>query len=142
MFDKRGTGLSDRVDVASLEERMDDVRAVMDAAGSERAVVFGSSEGGALAILFAVTYPERVPRSFCTARTADVVGARLPEWYPKSPTRICGSRGPLGPRLGRRPGDGALTRAEPTTPCFARRRTLGSTVRKPGRRHRHHANDP
>jgi class 3 adenylate cyclase len=60
MFDKRGTGLSDRVDVASLEERMDDVRAVMDAAGSERAVVFGSSEGGALAILFAVTYPERV----------------------------------------------------------------------------------
>lgn len=60
MFDKRGTGLSDRVDVASLEERMDDVRAVMDAAGSERAVVFGSSEGGALAILFSVTYPERV----------------------------------------------------------------------------------
>jgi class 3 adenylate cyclase len=60
MFDKRGTGLSDRVDVASLEERMDDVRAVMDAAGSRRAVVFGSSEGGALAILFAVTYPERV----------------------------------------------------------------------------------
>ena len=60
MFDKRGTGLSDRVDVATLEERMDDVRAVMDAVSSERAVVFGSSEGGALAILFAVTYPERV----------------------------------------------------------------------------------
>jgi pimeloyl-ACP methyl ester carboxylesterase len=59
MFDKRGTGLSDRVDVATLEERMDDVRAVMDAAGSERAAVFGNSEGGALAILFAVTYPER-----------------------------------------------------------------------------------
>jgi class 3 adenylate cyclase/pimeloyl-ACP methyl ester carboxylesterase len=60
MFDKRGTGLSDRVAVASLEERMDDVRAVMDAAGSPKAVVFGSSEGGALAILFSVTYPERV----------------------------------------------------------------------------------
>ena len=60
MFDKRGTGLSDRVDIASLEERMDDVRAVMDAADSDRAVIFGSSEGGALAILFAVTYPERV----------------------------------------------------------------------------------
>jgi class 3 adenylate cyclase len=60
MFDKRGTGLSDRVDVASLEERMDDVRAVMDAAGSERAAVFGSSEGGALAILFSVAHPERV----------------------------------------------------------------------------------
>jgi class 3 adenylate cyclase/pimeloyl-ACP methyl ester carboxylesterase len=60
MFDKRGTGLSDRVAIATLEERMDDVRAVMDAAGSPRAVIFGSSEGGALAILFSVTYPERV----------------------------------------------------------------------------------
>jgi hypothetical protein len=60
MLDKRGTGLSDRVAVATLEERMDDVRAVMDAAGSQRAVIFGSSEGGALAILFSVTYPQRV----------------------------------------------------------------------------------
>ena len=60
MFDKRGTGLSDRVDVATLEERMDDVRAVMEAAGSERAAVFGNSEGGALALLFAATYPQRV----------------------------------------------------------------------------------
>jgi class 3 adenylate cyclase len=60
MFDKRGTGLSDRVAVATLEERMDDLRAVMDAAGSERAAVYGGSEGGALSILFAATYPERV----------------------------------------------------------------------------------
>jgi class 3 adenylate cyclase len=60
MFDKRGTGLSDRVAVATLEERMDDLRAVMDAAGSQRAAVFGSSEGGALSILFTATYPERV----------------------------------------------------------------------------------
>jgi class 3 adenylate cyclase len=59
MFDKRGTGLSDRVEVATLEERMDDLRAVMDAAGSQRAAVFGSSEGGALSILFATTYPDR-----------------------------------------------------------------------------------
>lgn len=60
-FDKRGTGLSDRVsDIATLEERMDDLRAVMDAAGLKRATVFGSSEGGALAMLFAATYPERV----------------------------------------------------------------------------------
>jgi pimeloyl-ACP methyl ester carboxylesterase len=59
-FDKRGTGLSDRVAVATLEERMDDLRAVMDAAGSERAAVYGGSEGGALSILFAATYPERV----------------------------------------------------------------------------------
>jgi pimeloyl-ACP methyl ester carboxylesterase len=60
MFDKRGTGLSDRVAVATLEERMDDVRAVMDEADSQRAAVFGSSEGGALSVLFAATYPERV----------------------------------------------------------------------------------
>ena len=57
MFDKRGTGLSDRVAVASLEERMDGLRAVMDAAGSERAVLFGISEGGAMCMLFAATYP-------------------------------------------------------------------------------------
>ncbi len=60
MFDKRGTGLSDRLAVATLEEQMDDVRAVMDAAACERAAVFGGSEGGALALLFAATYPERV----------------------------------------------------------------------------------
>ena len=60
MFDKRGTGLSDRVAVATLEERMDDLRAVMDDVGSERAAVFGSSEGGALSVLFTATYPERV----------------------------------------------------------------------------------
>src|SRR5829696_10473005 len=60
IFDKRGTGLSDRTgSVPTLEERMDDVRAVMDAAGSERAAVFGTSEGGAMSMLFAATYPER-----------------------------------------------------------------------------------
>jgi len=60
LFDKRGTGMSDRVSGApSLETRMDDVRAVMDAAGSERAALIGVSEGGPMAILFAATYPER-----------------------------------------------------------------------------------
>lgn len=59
-FDKRGTGLSDRVpNVATLEERSDDIRAVMDAAGSERAVLLGTSEGGSMACLFAATHPER-----------------------------------------------------------------------------------
>jgi class 3 adenylate cyclase len=58
-FDKRGTGMSDRVGVATLETRMDDVRAVMDAVGSPRAALLGSSEGGPLALLFAATYPER-----------------------------------------------------------------------------------
>jgi pimeloyl-ACP methyl ester carboxylesterase len=62
LFDKRGTGLSDPLPTESLptlEERMDDVRAVMDAAGSERAAVFGWSEGGLLSTLFAAAHPER-----------------------------------------------------------------------------------
>jgi pimeloyl-ACP methyl ester carboxylesterase len=60
-FDKRGTGASDRVTgVPSLEERMDDVRAVMDAVGSERAALLGHVDGAAMAMLFAATYPERV----------------------------------------------------------------------------------
>lgn len=59
-FDKRGTGLSDRPsDVATLEERMEDAHAVMDAAGLERAALFGWSEGGPMSILFAATYPRR-----------------------------------------------------------------------------------
>jgi pimeloyl-ACP methyl ester carboxylesterase len=59
-FDKRGTGMSDRVAGApTLETRMDDARAVMDAAGSSRAAFFGSSEGAAMSLLFAATYPER-----------------------------------------------------------------------------------
>ena len=60
-FDKRGTGMSDRVSgTPSLETRMDDVRAVMDAVGSERAALLGFSEGGPMTILFAATYPDRV----------------------------------------------------------------------------------
>src|SRR5438270_13141814 len=62
VFDKRGTGLSDRIagdSIPTLEERMDDIRAVMDAAGSERAALFGASDGGPMCALFAATYPER-----------------------------------------------------------------------------------
>jgi pimeloyl-ACP methyl ester carboxylesterase len=87
IFDKRGTGLSDRValsDLPNLEERMDDLRAVMDAAGSESASVFGTSEAGAMCLLFAATHPQRV-RSVLTfgsyakrIRSAD---------YPWAPTR-------------------------------------------------------
>ena len=61
VLDKRGTGLSDRaVGLPTLEERMDDVRAVMDAAGSKRAALVGVSEGGPMQMLLAATYPERV----------------------------------------------------------------------------------
>jgi DNA-binding winged helix-turn-helix (wHTH) protein/pimeloyl-ACP methyl ester carboxylesterase/class 3 adenylate cyclase len=62
LFDKRGTGLSDRVplnELPTLEQRMDDVRAVMDAVGSERAALVGVSEGGPMCSLFAATYPEK-----------------------------------------------------------------------------------
>jgi pimeloyl-ACP methyl ester carboxylesterase len=59
VFDKRGVGVSDRIaDAATLEERMDDLRAVMDAVGSPRAVAFGQSEGGPMAVLFAATFPQ------------------------------------------------------------------------------------
>jgi pimeloyl-ACP methyl ester carboxylesterase len=59
-FDKRGTGMSDRISGApTLEMRMDDVRAVMDAVGSRRAAFYGVSEGAAMSLLFAATYPER-----------------------------------------------------------------------------------
>lgn len=60
LFDKRGTGLSDRIiELSTLEERMDDIRAVMDAVESKKAVLFGHSEGGSVSALFAATYPER-----------------------------------------------------------------------------------
>jgi pimeloyl-ACP methyl ester carboxylesterase len=83
-FDKRGTGLSDRpAGIPDLEERIDDIRAVMDAAKSERAHVFGISEGLPMSILFAATYPRRV-------RSLILYGGRLrftraPD-YPWGPT--------------------------------------------------------
>ena len=84
LFDKRGTGLSDRSSgIASMEERMDDVRAVMDAAGSERAILFGVSESAPLACLFAATYPERTAGLILYAAYASEV--RKPD-YPWPPT--------------------------------------------------------
>src|SRR5881396_1648536 len=87
LFDKRGTGLSDRVsndELPTLEERMDDVRAVLEAVGSERAALFGHSEGGNMCVLFAATYPERTTAlitlgSFSKRRDPD-------EDYPWAPT--------------------------------------------------------
>jgi pimeloyl-ACP methyl ester carboxylesterase len=64
LFDKRGTGLSDGGDqFPALETRMEDMRVVLDATGSEHAVVFGSHEGGGMAALYAATYPKRVDAS-------------------------------------------------------------------------------
>lgn len=85
LFDKRGTGLSDRAaGLPDIQQRMDDVRAVMDAAASPRAVVFGWSEGVGMAIAFAATYPER-----CIALVLFGAFAKR-EWapdYPWAPTR-------------------------------------------------------
>src|SRR5262245_47441795 len=85
LFDKRGTGLSDRVaDLPNLETRMDDVRAVMDTVGSERASLLGYSEGGPMCALFAATYPLRT-----TALIMQGTYARRTEApdYPWGPTR-------------------------------------------------------
>lgn len=82
VFDKRGTGLSDRIPVSelpTLEQRMDDVRAVMDAVGSSRAALLGVSEGGPLCALFAATYPER------TAALVMIGGYGRRAWAPDYP---------------------------------------------------------
>jgi class 3 adenylate cyclase len=77
-FDKRGTGLSDRaVRLPTLDERMEDARAVMEAAHSERAVLLGISEGGSLAALFAATYPDR-----CTSLILYGAFAQFSAWFP------------------------------------------------------------
>ena len=73
LFDKRGMGLSDRTTVGTLEERMDDVRAVMDAVGSKRAVLMGISEGAPLSMLFAASHPERTAAlMFCGGEVKEV----------------------------------------------------------------------
>jgi pimeloyl-ACP methyl ester carboxylesterase len=78
MFDKRGTGMSDRVpEMPGLEQRVDDLRAVMDAAGMEQAALVGLSEGGTLSAFFAATYPNR-----CTALILCGSFARFSSWFP------------------------------------------------------------
>jgi len=73
-FDKRGTGASDRtVPVPSLDTHVDDLRAVMDAAGVERAFIQGVSEGGPMAMVFAVTYPDRVDGLILDGTAAAIV---------------------------------------------------------------------
>ena len=87
MFDKRGTGLSDRIPAATLEERADDVRAVMDAAGVERGALLGWSEGGTYSAFFAAREPERVSHLILyaapprIARTDDYPAGWTPEMF-------------------------------------------------------------
>ena len=87
LFDKRGTGLSDRVPLSqlpTLEERMDDVRAVMEAVGSERAAICGVSEGGVMSALFAATYPHKTLALIMIAPYAKRI---RDETYPWGPTK-------------------------------------------------------
>ena len=91
LFDTRGVGLADRVpesQLPSLETRMDDLRAVMDAAASERAVVFGISEGGPMAMLFAATYPERTRGLLLFGTVADFTSGPEAENEPIELDRI------------------------------------------------------
>jgi len=77
-FDKRGTGMSDRVaELPGLDQRMDDLRAVMDAAGMEQAALLGISEGAPLCVLFAATYPDR-----CRALALYGSFSRFSYWFP------------------------------------------------------------
>jgi class 3 adenylate cyclase len=90
LFDKRGTGLSDAVPLdrlPTLEQRMDDVRAVMDAAGSERAAIFGSSEGGLMSVLFAASYPERARALIAHAIYAKRLWSADYPWAPRPEAR-------------------------------------------------------
>ena len=90
VFDKRGTGLSDRVPddkLPTLEQRMDDVRAVMDAAGSERAAIFGSSEGSVMSMLFAATFPQRTIALVIFGGFAKRTWAEDYPWAPRAEQR-------------------------------------------------------
>ena len=83
VFDKRGTGMSDRlVGGETLEARMDDIRMVMDAAGSERAVLFGLGDGGMLCVLFAATYPDRTSGLVLMHSTPRLIRAPELPWLP------------------------------------------------------------
>ena len=85
LFDKRGTGLSDPVPtdgLPTLEERMDDVRAVMDAVGSERAALLGHSEGGNMCVLFTATYPERTTALLLVGSYAKRLRSQDYPWAP------------------------------------------------------------
>jgi pimeloyl-ACP methyl ester carboxylesterase len=87
LFDKRGTGLSDRLrGIATLEERMDDVRAVMDAVEVERAALCGVSEGGCMSMLFAATYPDRASALVLIGSFARFVQADDYPWGLPPPT--------------------------------------------------------
>jgi class 3 adenylate cyclase len=105
VFDKRGTGLSDPVEgVPTIEQRMDDVRAVLDAAGSERAAMFGVSEGAPMSIVFSATYPERTSALVLYGGMARTTWAEDYPWAQPADVLLEGSAEWLVPHM----GEGAL----------------------------------
>lgn len=114
MFDRRGSGLSDPVaEAPPLEVRMDDVRAVMDAAGSQRAVLVGISEGVPMSLMFAATYPERVQALVCYGGTARATYADDYPWAVPAEALVASTVELLAPNW----GDGSI--AEVTAPSHA-----------------------
>jgi pimeloyl-ACP methyl ester carboxylesterase len=103
-FDKRGTGLSDRpTRAATLEERTDDIRAVLDAVGLERAVIYGGSESGQMACMFAALYPERTTALVTWGTMARFVQAEGNPWgiTPEANAELLvSSHDPLAPAEG------------------------------------------
>ncbi len=119
MFDRRGSGLSDPVVSApTLEEQMDDVVAVMDAAGSERAAVFALLEGGAMAALFAATHPERTTRLVLYEAQPRMSWAPDYDWALRREDREANL--PVGSRLGRRIADPVAVAERGREPAAAR----------------------
>jgi class 3 adenylate cyclase len=91
VFDKRGTGLSDPVPIdrlPTLEVRMDDLRAVMDAVGSERAFLFGHSEGGNMCVLYSATFPDRVQGMILTGSYVKRIWSEDYPWAPRRAERL------------------------------------------------------
>jgi pimeloyl-ACP methyl ester carboxylesterase len=129
VFDKRGTGMSDRLaGTETLEERMDDIRAVMDAARSERAVISGLGDGGPLAMLFAATYPERTPALVLINTSPRFVRSPKLPWLPTRAERERGLK-----EMARRWGDAdhhveMLKRGSPSI-TEEDRRAFGRVVR-------------
>ena len=127
IFDKRGTGLSDPVtEVPTLEQRIDDVRAVMDAAGSERAALFGISEGGPMSVLFAATHPERVTALVLYGAMGRTTEAPDYPWASPAEALRESAAEFIAPYWGqRRGGDGRALRSE------LRGRSRGGGVHRP-----------
>ena len=144
MFDKRDTGLSDSAPGdPSLQQRIEDIEAVMDACGSSRAVLFGYSEGVPMSILFAATYPERVG--------ALILAAGAARW-PSAPDYPCGRQSEemmdaiehlAEHRWGQATASGgSRPRASPSLPPFGSVRAVGADGGEPERAAAHRPDDP